>query len=122
MIATKSVILTSMVDAIKERDTAIIDFQMHSSKQEDKKKCIIIHICGLLVDILIKIAPDVYKPYVMIDKQGNKQLLMECLNALYGTMFASLLYYQKFTSSLKQHGYKMNPYDPCMWNKMINGS
>lgn len=45
---------------------------------------------------------------------------MECLNALYGTMVASLLYYQKFTSSLKKKGYEMNPYSPCMWNKMID--
>jgi hypothetical protein len=34
---------------------------------------------------------------------------------------ASLLYYRKFTNSLKKHGYEMNPYDPCVWNKLIDG-
>lgn len=36
-------------------------------------------------------------------------------------MVASLLYYQKFTNSLRENGYKMNPYDPCVWNKTIDG-
>ena len=46
-------------------------------------------------------------------------MLVECLNALYGTMVASLLYYQKFMTSLKDDGFVMNPYDPCVWNKML---
>ena len=46
---------------------------------------------------------------------------MECLNALYGTMVASLLYYEKFTKSLKANGYEMNLYDACVWNKVIDG-
>ena len=75
----------------------------------------------MLVDILVKIAPEVYKDYVTFDKKGNKQILVECLNALYGTMVAALLYYQKFTGTLKDKHFVMNPYDPCVWNKEING-
>jgi hypothetical protein len=71
--------------------------------------------------MLVEIAPEVYDPYVTHDKHGNKQLLVECQNALYGTMVASLLYYEKFTESLRSEGFEMNPYDPCVWNKMING-
>jgi hypothetical protein len=37
----------------------------------------------------------------MTEKKGMKQLLVQCQNALYGTMVASLLYYCKFTKSLK---------------------
>ena len=76
----------------------------------------------MLVDILVKIASEVYSPFVTTDRRGNKQILVECLNALYGTMVASLLYYQKFTTSLKENGYTMNPYDPCVWNKTIDGN
>ena len=46
---------------------------------------------------------------------------MECFNAIYGTMVAGLLYYLKFSSSLEKRGFKMNPYDPCVWNKTIKG-
>jgi hypothetical protein len=34
---------------------------------------------------------------------------------------AGLLYYRKFSSSLKNRGFTMNPYDPCVWNRVIVG-
>ena len=36
-------------------------------------------------------------------------------------MVASLLYYRKFTKSLTEIGFELNPYDPCIANKMIEG-
>ncbi len=46
---------------------------------------------------------------------------MECLNAGYGTMVAALLYYKKFVKSLKSKGFKLNPYNPCVANKIVEG-
>ena len=40
---------------------------------------------------------------------------------MYGTMVTSLLYYRKFTNILTYIGFKINPYDPCVTNKIING-
>ncbi len=57
----------------------------------------------------------------MVGKKRKKQLLVQCLTALYGTMVASLLYYKKFGKSLKSKGFKLNPYDPCMANKQVKG-
>jgi hypothetical protein len=75
-----------------------------------------IKIRGVLVDILV----DVYKSYVSKDKKGVKQLLVQCQNALYGTMVASLLvYYRKFVKSLADMNLVFNPYNPCVANKMI---
>ena len=71
--------------------------------------------------MLIKIAPEVYKDFVTTDKHGNKQLIAECLNAIYGTMVASLLYYGKFCKTLKREGFEPNPYDPCVHNRMVDG-
>jgi hypothetical protein len=82
----------------------------------------IIKIHGVLVDILVQIAPDVYKSYITTDKKGTEQLLVQCQNALYGTMVASLLYYRKFTKSLTSVGFKINPYDPCVANKIVDGT
>jgi hypothetical protein len=73
------------------------------------------------VDIMVEIAPDVYKSYVSKDKKGSKQLLEQCQNALYGMMVASLLYYRKFVKSLTDIDFVINPYDPCVANKMIEG-
>jgi hypothetical protein len=120
-VAMESVLLTSLVDAQENRDVAIVDIpnafiQTVVENDEDK---VVMRIRGHMVDVLVKVAPRVYGPYVSTNKQGRKQLLVECLNAIYGTMVASLLYYCKFTRSLKNQGYVMNPYDPCVWNKMI---
>jgi hypothetical protein len=40
---------------------------------------------------------------------------------MYGTMVASLLNYRKFVKSLTNIDFVMNPYDPCVANKMIEG-
>jgi hypothetical protein len=62
-VLTKSVILTSMVDAIKKREIAIIDIPNAFIQivVTDKNRRVIVCICSILVDILVKIAPDVYK-------------------------------------------------------------
>jgi hypothetical protein len=49
------------------------------------------------------------------------QLLLQCQNALCGTMVASLLYYRKFLKSLTDIGFITNTYDPCVANKIIDG-
>jgi hypothetical protein len=92
--------------------------QMRVEKEKDMA---FIKIRGILVDILVEIAPDVYKPYVLKDKKGMKQLLVQCQNALYGTMVAGLLYNQKFIKSLTDIDFVINPYDPCVANKKIEG-
>jgi hypothetical protein len=68
---------------------------------------------------MASIATDVYEPYVMVGKKDKKQLLVQCLTALYGTMVVLLLYYKKFVKSLKSKGFKLNPYDPCVANKQV---
>jgi hypothetical protein len=40
-----------------------------------------IEIRGILVGIMVEIAPDVYKPYVSKDKKGMKQLVVQCQNS-----------------------------------------
>ena len=46
---------------------------------------------------------------------------MQCLNAVYGTRVAALRYNKKFVKSLTKQGYKINPYDGCVANKVIKG-
>jgi hypothetical protein len=122
-IATEAVLLSCIIDAEEGRDVAVIDIPnaFIQTRVEDEGDMAIIKIRGVLVDILVKIAPDVYKSYITTDKKGTKQLLVQCQNALYGTMVASLLYYRKFTEILTSVGFKINPYDPCVANKIVDG-
>jgi hypothetical protein len=70
----------------------------------------------------VKAAPKVYAAYVAVNSRGEKSLLVECFNAIYGTIVAGLLYYHKFSRSLEKKGFVMNRYDPCIWNKQSRGS
>ena len=47
---------------------------------------------------------------------------MEALNALYGIMKAALLFYIKFVENLKSIGFQLNPYNPCVANKIVDGA
>jgi transcription antitermination factor NusG len=122
-VATKSVLLTYIVDAAEKRDVAIVNIPnaFIQTWVENKKDRVIIRIWGVLVKWVTKTDPEVYSKYVTVDKKGDKVLLVECLNAIYVTMVAGLLYYRKFADSLGQKMFIKNPYDPCVWNKIIDG-
>jgi hypothetical protein len=122
-VATESVLLSCIIDAEEERDVEVVDIPnaFVQTRVENEKDMAFIKIRGILVDILVEIAPYVYKSYVSKDKKGSKQLLVQCQNSLYGTMAARLLYYRKFFKSLTDIDFVINPYDPCVVNKMIEG-
>jgi hypothetical protein len=92
-VTTDAVLLSCIINAKEGRDVTVIDIPnaFIQMRVEDEGDMAIIKICGVLVDILVKIAPNIYKSYVTTDKKGTKQLLVQCQNALYGTMVASLL-------------------------------
>ncbi len=81
---------------------------------DDAKDRVMIRITGVIVGWLVKVAPKVYALYVTTNSKGVNSLLVECYNAIYGTMVVSLLYYHKFSSSLKNRGFTVNPYDLCV--------
>jgi hypothetical protein len=48
----------------------------------NEKDMAFIKIQGILVEILVEIAPEAYTSFVSQDRKGNKQLLVQCQNAL----------------------------------------
>ena len=56
-----------------------------------------------------------------MDSKGIKQLIAQCMNVIYGTMLASIIYYCKFCNKFKLNKFKMNPYYPCVSNILVNG-
>jgi hypothetical protein len=125
MVSVEAVMLTCIIDAVEDRDIVVVDipiaFAQTVVSEEDAEHHVIVCIRGPLVDILVLIAPDVYGLYVSTNKSGQKILIVECLNAVYGTMVAALLYYKKFVKSLTKKGFKLNPYDGCIASKTMNG-
>ena len=70
--------------------------------------------------MLLEIDPEEYAQYVSMEK-GQKVMYVHILKAIYGMLMSGLLFYKKFRKSIEKIGYEVNPYDPCMANKMING-
>jgi hypothetical protein len=79
-VSSEAVMLTCVVDANENREVAIVDIPnaFVQTVVEDEKDRAFIRIHGPLVNILVSIAPDVYGPYVMAGKKGQKQLLVQC--------------------------------------------
>jgi uncharacterized protein YbjQ (UPF0145 family) len=123
---TEAVILTAIVNAKEEKDVTTVDlpnaFCQTVITNANAEHCIIVRLQGALVDMLVNIAPKVYSPYVTTNKKGEKKiLLIKCMNALYGSMVASLMFYKKLMKALKSYGFKYNPYDSCVANKIVKG-
>ena len=49
-------------------------------------------------------------------------LYVKFLKALYGSFKLVLLFYKKLTGELIEMGFEINPYDPCVANKIVNGT
>jgi hypothetical protein len=62
-ITTEAVLLACIIDAEEGRDVAVVDIPNFfvQTRVENKKDLAFIKIRGVLVDILVEIAPDVYK-------------------------------------------------------------
>ena len=55
----------------------------------------------------------------MMVEDGRRTVYVVMLKALYGMMMSSLLYYLKFRGDLEAIGFQVNPYDPCVANRII---
>ena len=70
--------------------------------------------------MVVDIEPETYGPHVVFEN-GQKVLYVEVVMVIYGMLVAALLWYKKFRQDLESIGFKFNPYDPCVANRMIKG-
>jgi hypothetical protein len=72
-VAKESILLSCIIDAEEEMDVAVIDIPnaFIQTRMEDKKDMAIIKIHGVLVDILVEIAPNVYKCTPVQTRKGS---------------------------------------------------
>ena len=74
---------------------------------------------GELAEMMVHIAPQIYRPYVNMDRKGTPILYVRLKKALYGFLRSSLLFYRKLRVELEAYGFKINSYDQCVGNKMV---
>jgi hypothetical protein len=54
-------------------------------------------------------------------ENGTKTLYVRLVKAIYGCVKSALLWYDLFSGQLKDMGFVLNPYDPCIANCLIKG-
>lgn len=119
----ESIFLTAIIDAKEGHDvmTADVPNAFIQTDMPEGEEHVIMKITGVLVDMLVQMAPETYGPYVVFEN-GKKVLYVQVLKALYGMLVAALLWYRQFRGDLEKIGFVFNPYDPCVANKMIDGN
>jgi hypothetical protein len=109
-VAIKSVFLSLVIDADEQRDVATVDIPgafLHAD-MDDK---IYMRIDGDMARMLVNIAPDTYEPFLTYTK-GNEPIIYVLVEkALYGTLKAALLFWEKLSNLLISWGFVINPYD-----------
>ncbi len=119
-VVLESVFVTSEIDACKKREVVTIDIPgvfLHTENED----YVIMRMNGTLAELMAKTDPKLYQKYLS-DKKGKKVLYLHLRKALYGMMKGALLFYRKLVSEVKMMGFTINPYDPCIANKFVNGS
>ena len=117
-ISNDALMLTMMVDAWENRDVAIADVDgayLHA----DMDDFTLLKLEGNSVNIMCEVNGE-YEEFVCIEN-GKRVLYLRLLKALYGCVKSALLWYELFSSTLKDMGFKLNPYDECVANKIIDG-
>ena len=79
----------------------------------------IMKIQGAMIDMLLEI--DGSHADCVAKENGHRVLCVHIQRAIYGMLMSGLLFYKKFRASIEETGYQVNPCDPCVANKMING-
>jgi len=67
---------------------------------------------------MVKTYPNINQKFVTIEKR-RQILYLRLQIALYGMMKSALLFNRKLVKELKEMGFEINPYDPCMGNKLV---
>ncbi len=118
-VSTEAVFLTAVIDAHEGRDVAVVDIP-NAFLQADMDESVHIRFTGKMVELLLEIDPELYGPCITYEGK-EKVMYVELLKALYGTLRAAKLFWEKLSAQLEEWGFVANPHDPCVMNKIING-
>jgi hypothetical protein len=107
-------------------EAIFIQSTIHANERRDVATCdipdfVLMRLDGILAELMVKIAPKLYRKYVTTNAKGKPILYVQLEKAVYGMMKSALLFYRKLVADLLSLGFTINPYDPCVANKIIDG-
>ena len=119
-VRTESVFISAIIDAMERRAVITCDIP-GAFMQADIDELIHVKFEGEIAELLVKVDPKLYSPYV-VTEHGKKVIYVQLQKALYGTLQAALLFWKELSQYLTGTlGFKINPYDTCVANKIIDG-
>ena len=110
--------ITLLIDACEKHDVATADV-VGAYLLAEMDDYTIVKVSGSTADIMCKVDSS-YKEFT-IQEKGKPTLYLQLSKALYGCMQSALLWYRTFMECLEKLGFIINPYDPCVTNKIIKG-
>jgi hypothetical protein len=119
-VALESIFVTAAIDAKEHRKVVTIDIPgvfLHT-KNEDY---VFMKMVGTLAELMVKTNPKLYRKYVII-KKGLSVLYLQLQKASYGIKKSTLFFHRKLVAELRDMGFEINPYNPCIVNKIVNGT
>ena len=115
-----SVFETATINAKECRKVVTIDIPgafLHANNDN----YMIMRMNGTCTELMVKTDPKLYQKYIALGK-GRQVLYLRLQKALYGMMKSALLFYRKLVGELHEMGFELNPYNPCVANKMVDGA
>jgi competence protein ComGC len=119
-VAMELVFITAVIDAHKGRNVACFGIP-GAFLNADINKDIIMVLKGRLAELMVQVAPNLYRKYITVDRKGTAILYVKMQKALYELLRSALLFYNKLVADLESDGFVLNPYDSCVANKFVDG-
>jgi hypothetical protein len=120
-VATNSIMITATIHAHEQRNVTTIDIPgafLHA--YNDKETFMLLK--GHLAELMVQVGPQLYRKFVIYDKNNQALLYVKLSKAIYGLLKSALLFYRKFVKDLKNYEtpFTINPYNLCVANATIN--
>ncbi len=104
----------------KEHDIAFFNIS-GAFVHADLDKDITMILKGRLAKLMVKVAPNLNRKYISVDRRGMAILYVKMQKTIYGLLMSALLFCNKLVADLEGDGFVINPYNPCLANKIVNG-
>ena len=69
---------------------------------------------GTMAELMVVSNPTFYRKYISYRNNGESLLYVRFQKALYGCLKSALIFDEKLVGNLEAHGFKINPYEPCV--------
>eukprot|EP00957_Ditylum_brightwellii_P022548 1701161-Ditylum_brightwellii.AAC.1 len=113
----EAILLTNVIDAKEGYKVTTTDIPV-AYLDADMDDEVIMVMEGQLAELMVQMAPELYQKYLEVGKNNKPIMYVKLCKALYGCLKSALLLYHKLVGDLQDLGFEVNPYDPCVANKM----